>query len=80
MNIMKILLTEAFLVGVLIIPLGFLVLGLSFFLQNNVKLYRDMGPNFIMITGFFALGFITHIVCELSGINKWYCKNGNACR
>ena len=39
-----------------------------------------MGPNFRMITGFFALGFITHIVCELSGINKWYCKNGNACR
>ena len=27
----------------------------------------------------FFLGAIIHILCELSGINKWYCTNGNAC-
>lgn len=26
-----------------------------------------------------AIGFITHLLCEFSGINRWYCKNGNAC-
>ncbi len=26
-----------------------------------------------------ALGIIIHLLCEVSGINKWYCSNGNAC-
>jgi hypothetical protein len=25
------------------------------------------------------IGILTHLVCEVSGVNKWYCKNGNAC-
>ena len=24
-------------------------------------------------------GMIFHLTCEATGINKWYCKNGNAC-
>jgi len=24
----------------------------------------------------FLTGFLVHIFCEYSGINKWYCKNG----
>ena len=28
----------------------------------------------------FSIGFILHILCEYIGINKWYCKNGNACK
>ena len=42
MNIMKILLTEAFLVGLLIIPLGFLVLGLSFFFFKIILNYTEI--------------------------------------
>ena len=77
---MKNLMIEAFMVGLLIIPIGLFVLYLSYLAQNNLKIYRDLGPNIRMVIGFFVLGFITHLACEYSGINRWYCKNGNACR
>ena len=28
----------------------------------------------------FLAGFLVHILCEFSGINRWYCTHGNACR
>ncbi len=28
----------------------------------------------------FITGVIVHIICEIVGLNKWYCKNGAACR
>ncbi len=28
----------------------------------------------------FLAGFLVHLVREFSGINRWYCTNGNACR
>lgn len=28
----------------------------------------------------FLVGVIIHILCEITGINKLYCKYGNACK
>jgi hypothetical protein len=28
----------------------------------------------------FITGAVIHLVCEFTGINKWYCKNGVACQ
>ena len=28
----------------------------------------------------FLTGFFIHLFCEVSTINKWYCKNGSACK
>lgn len=25
------------------------------------------------------IGMLVHLICEFGGLNKWYCKNGNAC-
>jgi len=33
-----------------------------------------------VILNLFITGFVIHIICEISGINKYYCKNGNACK
>lgn len=27
----------------------------------------------------FVTGVLIHFLCEVLGINKWYCKNGRAC-
>lgn len=27
----------------------------------------------------FIIGILVHLLCEFSGVNKWYCVNGNAC-
>jgi hypothetical protein len=34
----------------------------------------------ILLTTAFLTGALVHILCELFGVNKWYCKSGNACR
>jgi hypothetical protein len=28
----------------------------------------------------FLTGVLIHLFCEVSGINKWYCTNGFACK
>ena len=38
---------------------------------NDMKVY---GAHLVVI------GIMTHLVCELTGINHWYCRNGVACR
>jgi hypothetical protein len=32
-----------------------------------------------IMLSYFLTGCIIHILFEISGGNKWYCKNGNAC-
>jgi len=32
------------------------------------------------IPNLFILGFLTHVICEVTGINKLYCRTGNACK
>jgi hypothetical protein len=29
---------------------------------------------------YFITGALIHIICEATGINKWYCTNGHACQ
>ena len=36
-----------------------------------------LGP---FIPSNFLLGVIVHLLFEYIGANKWYCKNGNACK
>jgi hypothetical protein len=67
------LLYEGISVGILVIIMGYFII----YLMKKMKL--NMSKNNQMTLGFFSLGVFIHLFCEFTGINKWYCKNGNAC-
>ncbi len=75
------LLIEAVVVGIITVIVGTLVafiLG-SFFSSNLSKICKSWNKNYVMEVSLFFTGFFIHIICEFTGINKWYCRNGNAC-
>tara|TARA_B100001093_G_scaffold509169_2_gene572711 strand:- start:3535 stop:3774 length:240 start_codon:yes stop_codon:yes gene_type:complete len=77
---MRTLLIEAGVVGLATIVVG-VVVALS--LKNLFKLNMPISHKNInknnMVMLLFITGFLIHIICEFSGLNKWYCSNGNAC-
>lgn len=76
------LLIEAVVVGVVVVIMGTLVTWLlgNTFSVDLPPVCKDWNKNYVMEISLFLTGVITHLVFEFAGINKWYCKNGNACR
>ena len=76
------ILIEALTVGVLTVVVGSIVgFTLSKLFSNNLpKICKEWNKNHIMELSLFITGVGIHILCEISGINKWYCVNGNACK
>ena len=70
------LLKEALVVGLI-----FLVVGVALH-HLSVVMWRPHNLNDMKIYAVHLVGtaVIAHILLELSGLNKWYCKNGNACK
>ena len=71
---LKQLLMEAIAVGILLVPLGYLVLYGSVELSERYKSVDRMDKNIKMSLGFLILGMLTHLFCDFTGINKWYCN------
>ena len=69
------LVIEAIIVGVLNIIFGTIVSYL--FMGEKAKTFEHWNS---LILSFFITGVLIHLFCELVGINKRYCKDGNACR
>lgn len=59
------LLIEMFAVGVVTIIIGYCIELLCSQLPKPLYL--------------FILGSCIHLICEMTGVNKYYCKNGVAC-
>jgi len=73
-------LIEVLSVGILVVIVGTLVsYSISKTLYKNKKIQNDWNKYYIMEIALFITGVFVHIICELFGINKWYCNNGNAC-
>lgn len=68
---------EALSVGLILMFLGILH---SMLLRLFPQWPQDMNNFFIFAFHLFIFGIIVHLLCEYTGINKWYCKNGVACR
>lgn len=67
------LMIEACAVGIVVVILGYLIN----YLIGQMKLKID--KNIQMTMGLFLIGSVTHLFCEFTGVNKWYCKKGHAC-
>ena len=79
---MQKLLIEAVSVGILTVIVGSLVgyILSKLFSTNLPKICKSWNKNHIMEISLFFTGFAIHLICEFTGINKWYCKNGIACK
>ena len=73
---MKNLLVEAFLVGIIVLIIGSVVgYGLSKITKTQIpEICKDWNKNHIMEYSLFLTGVVTHLSCELIGLNKYYCK------
>lgn len=72
------LIVEALVVGLITGIVG-LIISTAFMLPS-----KDFSLNYHfwtqVLVSFFLTGFLIHLICEATGINKWYCKHGNACK
>jgi len=66
---------EAFIVGILNLFIGFIISYIS--MGDKAKTF-DHWPGVLL--SFFITGVIIHLLCEVTGLNKKYCKYGNACK
>lgn len=70
---------EALTVGIATAIIGFIISTLFMLPSKNFSFKKyHFWPQVIL--AFFITGILIHLLCEVSGINKWYCKNGVACR
>lgn len=69
---------EAIFVGLGTMVLGTLFSVMSMYAQKDFSIKQiDFWPSLIIVN--FMVGFVFHLLCEWSGVNKWYCTSGYAC-
>ena len=76
------LLMEAIVVGIVIVVIGSIVgfLITPIFKVDLPKICDRFNEHHVMEICLFLTGFTAHLFFEVVGANKWYCKNGVACK
>lgn len=71
---------EAIVVGLMTMILGTILSVLSMYVsQRNFSIGEVNFWTSLLVVN-FILGFLIHVICEWTGINKWYCSKGFACQ
>ena len=73
------LLLEALAVGLFTGIIGLIISTIFMFSKKDFSLEKYTYWKQVFAS-FFITGIAVHLICEFTGINKWYCKNGNACK
>ena len=76
---MTYVLIEALIVGLITGIIGFIIATALMFFNKDFSLSKYHFW-FRVFLGYFITGFVMHLLFEAFGTNKWYCKNGNACK
>ena len=76
------LLIEALVVGIVTVISGTIV---TYFIGRTFSVdlppvCKNWNKNYAMEISLFFTGVFAHLVFEGLGFNKWYCKNGVACK
>jgi hypothetical protein len=72
---------EIFIIGIVLAIIGSVVgKFISFFSADLPLVCKNWNQFYIMEITLFLIGVITHLTFEFSGVNRWYCRNGYACR
>ena len=56
---------------------GLVVLATSIVFRWFLKMTTVKVHEYIIV---ILIGAVTHLLFEVAGFNKWYCKNGTACK
>jgi uncharacterized membrane protein len=72
------LLIEAIVVGIMTSILG-TIMSYIFMVIEEKKLYVKFDFWMYVVLSNFFTGVLIHYICEYTGLNKYYCKHGNAC-
>lgn len=75
---MQKLLIEALVVGIAMVVVGLVVSSVIAYAKDG-KVF-SMKEQMWMGLGLLLTGVVVHLGAEWSGVNKWYCENGNACQ
>ena len=71
------IIVEAIVVGLV---LTIIATPILFYTQKGIKEKGFYSKDYLLLViTLFVIGMIMHLLFEVAGANKWYCKNGNAC-
>ena len=75
------LIIEAIAVGIITVVVGYIITWIISNVNDEAKsVNKEWNKNHIMELALFLTGACVHLLCEVSGINSWYCENGLACQ
>jgi hypothetical protein len=70
---------EILAVGIATAILGFIVSTIFMYIFSKKFSIKKYNFWWQVCLSYFITGCLVHIICEYSGVNKWYCKKGVAC-